>query len=116
MVELLYVEDDEDLRWLCTEILTDEGHIVHPAADGLEGLDVLRQVEGIQIIFTDGNMPRMSGSQFTYKVKSDPDYARYAATPIIGTGAFSDSSMSRLVELLKKPFESSELLRCIQQY
>ena len=116
MVELLYVEDDEATRLYSQEFLARKGHIVHLAEDGLEGLDLLRKVDGIQIIFADFHMPRMNGLRFFEKVRNDPDYVKYSTTPVIGAGTFPAYSKNRLTECLEKPFESSELLRCIQQY
>ena len=116
MATLLYVEDYESMRLFAQEFLTGKGHNIYLAADGLEGLDVLKRVDGIQIIFTDCNMPRMNGVRFIKEVKANPDYARYSNIPIVGVGTFPEGNRTQLVECLEKPFGSQELLRCIDQY
>ena len=116
MVTLLYVEDDENVRLLAQDLFSWKGYIIHSAVDGLEGLEILRQTEGIEIIFTDYQMPRMNGLKFVEEVRKNKDYARYADVPIVGVGSFPDHYKNELKECLVKPFGIKDLLRCVEQY
>ena len=70
MTIFLYVEDDEGIRLDSKKFLEIKENTVHPAKDGLEGLEVLKRVDGIEIIFSDGNMPRMGGNTSVRLVKT----------------------------------------------
>jgi two-component system cell cycle sensor histidine kinase/response regulator CckA len=60
--KILVVEDEPEVRNALTEILTGLGYDVLPAADGLEGLELLREHrERILLVITDVVMPRMGG-------------------------------------------------------
>lgn len=61
--QILFVDDDCTIRKLTPMLLTSRGYDVLCAADGLEGLQVLREVVP-QLIISDLRMPRMSGFEF----------------------------------------------------
>lgn len=59
---ILVVEDDELVRDLVVEVMTDLGYRVLHAFDSDEALDVIRGGERIDLLFTDVVLPnRMSG-------------------------------------------------------
>jgi CheY-like chemotaxis protein len=59
---ILVVEDDELVRDLVVEIMTDLGYRVFHAADGSEALDVIQREKSIDLLFTDVALPnRISG-------------------------------------------------------
>jgi CheY-like chemotaxis protein len=59
---ILVVEDDELVRDLVVEVMTDLGYRVFHAFDGNEALDVIGGGERIDLLFTDVILPnRMSG-------------------------------------------------------
>jgi DNA-binding NtrC family response regulator len=57
---ILVVEDDQTFRGLLTAILEDAGHAVDQAADGAEGLAMLKR-GAYDLVLTDLKMPGMSG-------------------------------------------------------
>lgn len=61
--QLLFVDDDAALRKLTPMLLTSRGYDVRSAADGLEALEVLRELVP-NLIISDLRMPRMSGFEF----------------------------------------------------
>src|SRR5215470_13630476 len=61
MPKVLIVDDDEEIRSLLAEFLSDIGCPVRLACDGVEALEILRQ-EGGWVIFLDWNMPRLDGA------------------------------------------------------
>lgn len=69
--KLLVVEDTDLLRKIYTDKLTQEGHEVFSAADGLEALAVLR-TEKIDLVLLDLIMPKMSGLDALEAMKADP--------------------------------------------
>ena len=65
---ILLVDDDELHRSCLKEFLERRGYVCLEAANGVTGLDMLRQ-ESISIIITDYNMPEMDGLTFIEQVK-----------------------------------------------
>ena len=60
---ILVVEDDETLREIIGEVLTDEGHSVRLAANGHEALDRIADWDP-QIVVLDVMMPGMNAYEF----------------------------------------------------
>ena len=58
---LLLVEDEAMLRLLATEMLEEAGFQVFEAADGVEGLELLKNHPEISLLVSDIKMPRMDG-------------------------------------------------------
>jgi CheY-like chemotaxis protein len=63
---ILVVDDDPLIRLTVTGILEDEGYTVIDAGDGLEALEALTKLDGVQpaAILLDITMPRMDGYAF----------------------------------------------------
>ncbi|MDR2085945.1 MAG: response regulator [Dysgonamonadaceae bacterium] len=66
---LLLVEDNEDLMQLMVKLLAVD-YIIYTAANGQEGLDVVKKEE-IDLIISDVMMPVMDGIEFCKKIKSE---------------------------------------------
>ena len=62
MNHVLIVEDDKEIREGIEIYLKSQGYEVFQAADGIEGLDVIRKEE-IHLAIVDVMMPRMDGIQ-----------------------------------------------------
>jgi CheY-like chemotaxis protein len=116
MANVLFVEDEPTLREGSGRCLRRRNHSVQLAQDGLEALSVLDQIDGIQIIFTDCNMPRMDGIELAHTIRTDSKYVKYSKLPIIGVGVFPQDKRADLTEYLGKPCDVEEILRCITQY
>jgi CheY-like chemotaxis protein len=69
--QILLVEDEQYLRELYHEILTDQGYNVETAADGEEGYNKVKQ-GGWDLIILDIILPKMNGLEIMRKVKSNP--------------------------------------------
>lgn len=120
MARILYAEDDSLVSSLYVEVLEMEGHEVHLAENGQEGLDTLDEMikEGNNpdLILTDVIMPGMSGSEFItlvmerYEGREKPKviiYSGYSADTIPeGTDRYA---------FLQKPFKNQELTDLIKQ-
>jgi len=70
MSTILVVEDTELLRRIYTDKLTQEGHEVVQAANGLEALDALHN-NTIDLVLLDLIMPQMSGLEALEHMKAD---------------------------------------------
>ena len=60
----LVIDDSAVTRGIIKQILNPMGFEVFEAGDGHEGLDRVRELDGLDLILLDWNMPRMDGIQF----------------------------------------------------
>jgi len=75
----LVVDDSMLIRHTVCRFLEERGFAVESATNPVEALEILTRVEP-QLIITDMQMPRMSGSEFITALKAD---LRTAAIPIV---------------------------------
>jgi DNA-binding NtrC family response regulator len=106
---ILLVDDDEDMRSLLADVLTDEGFTVDQAANGAEALVLLHR-ETFAAILLDKRMPGLSGMDLLPGLRVVcPD------TPVIVITAFGDARTAAegaargAFGLLCKPFRMDDL-------
>jgi len=76
------------MRYTVCRFLEEHGYTVESATNGVEALEVLARMQP-DLIVTDIQMPKMSGSELISAVKAKPETA---AVPIIIVAARSSSS------------------------
>ena len=109
---VLYVEDEAPLRGLVEFWLADAGYRVLLAADGAEGLAVVR-AERPDLVITDAMMPNLSGDELVEIMRDDPDLR---SIPIVmATAAASPLRVERMLArgchaVLGKPLEEQSFL------
>ena len=112
---ILVIDDDEALRELLTEVLTDEGWTVKVAADGLAGLDVLEGWRS-DLIVLDHVMPRMDGPAFRAAQRARRDFA---AIPVLLLSAARDlraeGDALGVAAAMPKPFDLDALVATIDR-
>jgi len=93
-INLLYVEDDEDIRLELNELFEKVCMNLYVAKDGEEGLEKFKEYKP-DIVLTDIHMPKMNGlSMIKYIREINPD------VPTVVASAFSDTEY--LLEAIKK--------------
>ncbi len=114
MAKILLVDDDEQLRELLVETLTESGHSVTVAVNGRDAQLILEH-QIYDLIVSDVQMPVMNGIELLQWVRSN------SKTPMILMSGFS-----RLLELMKpkdigakaflpKPFQPEDLVALVNQ-
>jgi two-component system chemotaxis response regulator CheY len=109
---LLIVEDNESLRDMLRDLLSDRGFDVLVAADGNAGLTALRDVT-IDGVLADFELPGMSGIEFCRAVRQNP--TRRGAIPVwLMTGAHEadlehQAAAAGARGVLTKPFSVVEI-------
>ncbi|MEO8925567.1 MAG: response regulator [Caulobacteraceae bacterium] len=107
---VLVIEDEGVVRLLIVEVLHDLGYRVLEAADGTEGLAILRSAERIDLLVTDIGLPGLNGRQIAQaarahrpnlKVLFMTGYAQDAAHP----AGFLEPGMA----MITKPFAMEAL-------
>ncbi len=116
-LKVLVVDDSFTLRELQRRILEKAGYEVLLAEDGTEGLQVLTEIEGIELLVTDIDMPELDGFGLVEAVRAD---GRYTSLPvIIVTSRDADDDRRRGIELgadeyvVKGAFHEQTLLETV---
>jgi CheY-like chemotaxis protein len=114
---ILLVEDDEALRKLILNSLSEAGYAVLEAANGMEALRITRERSGkIDLLLTDVVMPGMSGTQV-----ADSIVALYPAVKVLYLSGYTDFATGHdeiLREgrrLLQKPYTLPNLARAVRE-
>jgi len=107
---VLVVDDDESVRSLYVDALSEVGHAVAVASDGADALDQLRAGSVPCVVLTDVRMPRMDGWELSRAVSRDPELASIPVVVVTGDKILSFSSPAG-----DKPFSSLELDAIIQR-
>jgi CheY-like chemotaxis protein len=112
---LLFIEDDEATRRSLAEALGGDRFEVVTAANGREGLELLREGLRPSAILLDVMMPVMDGWDFRYAQSIDP-HLRDIPVLLVTASGFSVETL-RLqfgeVELIRKPIHYAGLLRAL---
>jgi PAS domain S-box-containing protein len=112
---VLIVDDEDMLRELLVEQLTEVGYAVYEASNGLEAIEVLKRLYAeqtrIDAVVLDMNMPKMDGAKAFAEIR-----AIFPKMPIlIATGYAEDEVVQKVVEsdangVLVKPYDTDMLL------
>ena len=113
MARLLFVEDEDDLRFLVFEALSDLGHDVTLAHDGDEAMRHLRGALRFDHVVTDISMPRgVSGLD----VAAEAARSQPQASVLLVSG-YQRSQLPPIPEgtrFLTKPYRLAQLLDTLQ--
>jgi len=75
MAKILVVDDSEIIRVQLITDLTNVGHEVVGAFNGLNGIEVLSKNKDVDLIISDVNMPEMDGPSMCKKLHDDPEFS-----------------------------------------
>jgi CheY-like chemotaxis protein len=90
----LVVDDSMLIRYTVCRFLEERGFAVESATNGLEALQVLARVQP-NLIVTDMQMPKMSGSELITALKSKPETATIPLIIVAGRGSDFDEGEKR---------------------
>jgi CheY-like chemotaxis protein len=94
MAVALVVDDSMLIRYTVCRFLERHGFTVEPATNGLEALEVLKRVVP-DLVVTDMQMPKMSGSELITALKSRPDTAVIPIIIVAGRASGFDETETR---------------------
>ena len=114
-ISILIVDDEEMMRNLLSKILSKEGYQINTAADGYEGLDILRS-RAVDLVITDMKMPRMDGYELLKIVKSEFPTAGVIVMTAYGDAyTVKDALLLGADEYITKPFKSYEISLVVER-
>jgi two-component system chemotaxis response regulator CheY len=118
MARILFIDDNQQIQNFLPVVLEERGHQVVSAANGKQGLAILRQ-QPIDLILTDVLMPEMDGLEVLQAVRRE-----FAHVPVIAISGGSNRlegrdalQLARLLgakATLSKPFQIADLLTIIR--
>lgn len=107
---ILVVDDEQSLRIILSQVLTDEGYEVTLAQNGEEGLELFRQ-DPFPVVFTDIVMGNMNGLELLHEIKQINAETQVI---IITSHASLDTSITALragaYDYLVKPFDDLDMI------
>jgi len=112
---VLVVDDEKDVRWLLSNILSDAGYEVRTAGNGFEALEALAS-QGADVVILDAMMPEMNGMEALEKIHST-----YPDIPVIILTAHGEiKSAVQSIKLgaydyLTKPFMNENIILTVQR-
>lgn len=117
-VGVLVVDDSRLSRSMVTSLLRRHNFITYEAADGEEGLSVLRQQNNIRLVITDENMPNMTGVEMVAELRNTFSKEDLAVIGVSGKGSSALSARfikSGANDYINKPYCHEEFFcRVIQ--
>ena len=115
MPSILVVDDSASIRQMVSFTLKQKGYSVTEACDGKEGYDKVMGSR-FDLIFTDQNMPRISGLEFITKVRGQG-----IKTPILMLTTENSQAMKEKGKAagangwLVKPFNPDQLVTIVKK-
>lgn len=118
MAKILVVDDSEIIRVQLNTDLSDVGHEVIEADNGLNGLEVLKQNNDISLIVSDVNMPEMDGLSMCKAIHADE---QFKDIPIVMLTTQSNAELKMqskeygVIAWVTKPYKSKALIGGIEK-
>ncbi|MGV6490699.1 response regulator [Stenotrophomonas rhizophila] len=113
-INLLFVEDEDDLRTIVVEALSDQGFIVTAASDGNEAIAQLRGETKYAVVVTDVSMPGdVSGLDVAAEVAAAQPGARVLV--VSGLQRSQLPPIPTSVRFLPKPYRFKQLITAIHE-
>ena len=114
---ILAVDDSSSLRQMVAFRLKAAGYLVVEAVDGQDGLEKAK-LQGVDLVLTDQNMPRMDGLTLIKLLRELPTYEK---TPILMLTTESSDEMKQKGRAagangwLVKPFDPQRLIEVVKK-
>lgn len=117
MSHVLAVDDSKVMRDMMKVVLEKNGHTVVTAEDGFEALDAVNK-DSFDVIFSDINMPKMSGIALVEKIRK---LAGYEHTPILMATTESADYRKKKAKAggatgwLEKPLTEARIIKALEK-
>lgn len=111
MAQVLLIDDDQSNLEFMQQVMRIEGHELAWAADGEQGLSLVRTLKP-QLVICDVVMPHLGGYAVLETLRADPEFARIPV--LLFSAAMSDDArmlglQRGATEVLAKPFDLEQL-------
>ena len=117
MANVLAVDDSKVMRDMMKVVLEKHGHIVETAEDGLEALKMAKQKK-FDIVFSDINMPKMSGISLVGKLRELPGFEHIPILMVTTENADyrkKKAKVSGATGWLEKPISEARIIKALEK-
>jgi two-component system NtrC family sensor kinase len=114
---ILVIDDEQAVRDLIADALLIEGHDVHTAANGKEGLDLINQ-HRFDLVFCDLRMPEMDGQALYEEVQRDHPQVLKRIVFVTAQANSTDYGpflRTTGIPVIEKPFTLSQLRQAVSR-
>lgn len=117
MASILLVDDSTTMREMVSFTLSEAGHKVSEAEDGVEALEMAQSLD-VNLVITDVNMPNMDGITLTSKLR---ELSAYKFTPILILTTETGNEKKQMGRVagatgwIEKPFDPDHLLATVNK-
>ena len=115
---ILCIEDNFQNRILVNRILTSRGYTVIEAADGLEGMEMIRSLKP-PLVLLDIDLPGMGGIEIVGHVRADEALRHIPVIALTASAMQGDKERflkAGCDDYLSKPIQVKELLDMVEHY
>ena len=113
---ILFVEDNELMREVGKQILLDLGYQVVTASNGREALDIFREMEKVDLIFTDVVMPEIGGAAMLHEIRNmNSDVKAVAVTGHILAEDLDQLREAGVDTIIRKPYDVDILAAAVRE-
>lgn len=113
----LVVDDSKAMRMVLKKIMSEVGYEVSEAGDGSEALIRLKEIDGVDLMLVDWNMPIMNGLEFVRAVRENSTYDEIPLMMVT-----TEDGMDKIVEALEaganeyvmKPFTPESIIEKLE--
>ena len=116
-LDILIVDDEEAIREILADIMSDFGATVKTAGGGEEAISLCVE-NSFDVILSDMRMPDMNGEEF-FKILEQKNLLPKDFYFITGGGKYDiedESVSSKITGLISKPFREEKLLDLLKDY
>lgn len=113
--KVLVVDDEESMRSVLRQVLTDAGHDVLVAENGQQALDVLSRSD-IEVMLLDIRMPGLSGLEVLSEVQvRSPSTCVIMVTAVAEVATAVDAMKQGAYDYVAKPFDLDDVTMAVQR-
>lgn len=115
MASVLAVDDSKVMRDMMKVVLEKNGHTVQTAEDGFVALDIAKS-NSFDIVFTDINMPKMSGIALVPKLRELPGFEHIPILMVTTENAEYRKNKAKIngaTGWLEKPISEARILKAM---
>ena len=109
---VVVVDDSPSVRETIAYILEMEGYVVRTAANGVEGFELIRQLQP-KVVILDAIMPDMDGFEVCRRLRADTQLEQTSIIMLTSMGQSVDQSRAHeagVNHFLTKPFDDEAVL------
>ncbi|WP_462382594.1 ATP-binding protein [Pseudomonas sp. Marseille-QA0892] len=111
---ILVVEDDDSVRVINRDVLSEHGYQVHTVSNGQQALDILDSLPALDLLVTDVGLPGMNGRQLAEVMQQlRPRLPVLFVTGYAEGATNRDQFLGARMQLITKPFTPDLLLRTV---